>query len=424
MNNSYSVHAEGLGKKFGKTIRQTMKYGFYDSLRQIAGVSVDPRVLREGEFWAIQDVSFSLKPGDALGIMGVNGSGKTTLLRILNGTYRPDTGRVKLAGRVGALIAAGAGFAPTLTGRENIFINGSLIGMNPAEIRAKFDDIVDFSGLAEFIDMPVRHYSSGMSVRLGFAVAAFAEPEILLVDEALAVGDLAFQKKCFDHVLGLKRKGTTILLVSHSIGAIWSVCDKGLFMDGGRAGIIGHVEEIIKAYDEKNAANAAKENSHSLSGGTGDAFVTGVRVMDAAGAGPKDSFEMGEGILLRASVEIRAKIAKPILRYTIDAMHYKFICVLDSYEQGWREEEIMPGFYEWDVRIPRQSLRPGAYKLNVSLTAKHVANQIYFAYMAGGFTIAHEKTGFLYADPNAVYHLAADFSVRPGQPSPEPAGAP
>jgi lipopolysaccharide transport system ATP-binding protein len=412
-DNDYSVLAEGLGKKFGTTIRQTMQYGFYDTLRRIGGLTVDPRVLRKGEFWAVQDVGFALKPGDALGIMGVNGSGKTTLLRILNGTYRPDTGRVAMKGRIGALIAAGAGFSPTLTGRENVFINASLIGLKPSEIRAKFDEIVDFSGLGEFIDMPIRHYSSGMSVRLGFAIAAFAEPDVLLVDEALAVGDMAFQKKCFDHVLSLKKNGTTILLVSHSIGAIWSVCDRGLFLDGGKAILMGHVEDVIKAYDDRNAKNTADEKSHTLAGGTGDAFVRKVEVFGLDGLTRRDTFSMEEGFLIRARVEVKNTIPKPILRYTIDAAHYKFICVLDSYEQGWRIDELRPGVYTWDVRVPSQNMRPGAYKLNVAISAREAGIAIYFAYTASSFIIRNDASNLMFADPNSIFHLPAGFSVNP-----------
>ena len=201
----YSVLVENVSKKFGLSLRSALKYGLVDSFRRATGRGKDDK-LRRGEFWALKDINLALEPGDALGIMGVNGSGKTTLLRILNGTYTPDKGRVTMRGRIGALIAAGAGFSPMLSGRENVFISGTLLGMTPSEIRNRFDEIVDFSGLGEFIDMPVRNYSSGMSVRLGFAIAVLGSPEILLVDEVLAVGDIAFQKKCAKIVLALRNK--------------------------------------------------------------------------------------------------------------------------------------------------------------------------------------------------------------------------
>src|SRR5581483_11585040 len=209
-----AIRAEGLSKKFGLTLRQSMKYGLHDVARKLLGRRNGDDVLRTGEFWAVDDVNFELRSGDALGIMGVNGSGKTTLLRILNGTYAPDTGRAALRGKIGALIAAGAGFSPLLSGRENIYISGTLLGMSPEEIDGRFDEIVAFSELEDFLDMPVRNYSSGMSVRLGFAIAVVGSPDVLLVDEVLAVGDLNFQKRCYERIQHLEQRGTTIMLVA------------------------------------------------------------------------------------------------------------------------------------------------------------------------------------------------------------------
>ncbi len=261
-----SVVVQEVSKKFGLSLKSALKYGLIDSGRRLLGRDKDS-TLRSGEFWALNDVDFVLDPGDALGIMGVNGSGKTTLLRILNGTYSPDKGKVTLRGRIGALIAAGAGFSPMLSGRENIHISGALLGMTPSEIRNRFDEIVAFAELDEFIDMPVRNYSSGMSVRLGFAIAVISSPEILLVDEVLAVGDMSFQKKCFERIHTLKREGTTILLVSHAPGAIWAVCNRGLFMDGGRVVVTGAVEDVIRAYDDQNSRSSAKVDPQHRHGG-------------------------------------------------------------------------------------------------------------------------------------------------------------
>jgi lipopolysaccharide transport system ATP-binding protein len=218
--NEWAIRSEGVSKKFGLTLRQSMKYGLRDVARKLAGRSSTSGVLREGEFWAVNDVSFELHGGEALGIMGVNGCGKTTLLRILNGVYAPDTGRIQIRGRVGALIAAGAGFAPMLSGRENVYVNGALLGLTTQEIDGLMDEIIAFSELGQFIDLPVKNYSSGMYVRLGFAIAALSRPDVLLMDEVLAVGDLNFQKKCYDHILQLKRQGTAIILVSHSPGFV------------------------------------------------------------------------------------------------------------------------------------------------------------------------------------------------------------
>ena len=258
----WTVRVEGVWRKFGASAQGAMKYGVIDSARRLVGRKKDSEHLRDGEFWALQDVSFELKRGEAMGIMGVNGSGKTTLLRILNGTYSPDRGKVTLRGRVGSLIAAGAGFSPMLSGRENIHINGLLLGLTPAQIRRRFDDIVSFAGLEEFIDMPVRNYSSGMTVRLGFSIATNSIPDILLVDEVLAVGDLAFQKRCFDRMLNIRRQGATIILVSHSVGAIWSMCDHGLFLNKGVSSGKIPVADVGRLYDLQNFRNASAQSKN------------------------------------------------------------------------------------------------------------------------------------------------------------------
>ena len=171
-----------------------MRYGLIDNSKRLIGIQPKTNLLRSGEFWALKNISFELKKGEALGIMGVNGCGKTTLLRILNGVFAPDEGEAVIRGRVGAMIAAGAGFAPTLSGRENIQINGALLGMSPYEIDSVIDEIIDFSEIGQFIDMPVKNYSSGMTIRLGFAISVFSSPDVLLMDEILAVGDINFQK--------------------------------------------------------------------------------------------------------------------------------------------------------------------------------------------------------------------------------------
>ena len=241
-----TIKAEGISKKFGLTLKQSMKYGLKDVMSQFVGISQKTDQLRKGEFWAVRNISFELKRGEALGIMGTNGCGKTTLLRILNGIYMPDSGSVKIIGRVGALIAAGAGFAPMLTGRENVYVNGALLGLKTYEVDNLMDEIIAFSELGEFIDLPSKNYSSGMFIRLGFAIAALSRPDVLLMDEVLAVGDLNFQKKCYELIADLKENGTSVILVSHAPGAIWSVCDKGMFIDQGSC----KLEEKLKILSE------------------------------------------------------------------------------------------------------------------------------------------------------------------------------
>jgi len=430
------VRAQGLSKKFGLTLAQSMRYGLRDMASRVVGRRGGAQVLREGEFWAVRDASFELRPGEALGIMGVNGSGKTTLLRMLNGVYAPDAGRAELHGRVGALIAAGAGFAPMLSGRENVYINGSLLGLSTAEIDGLMDEIIAFSELGQFIDLPVRNYSSGMFVRLGFAIAALSRPDVLLMDEVLAVGDLNFQKKCFDHILQLKRQGAAIILVSHSPGAIWSVCDRGLFMDRGRVILDGTVEDAVRAYDDQNARNAvnsavqfdraaarhAGATAEIVAGqpgeevrGTGDASCRNFRVL-AGGPG----LEPHEARFMQPfSFEFDLEVARPIgdfiVRVVIDAAHYRNILTLDSYEQGHSMTKIESGRYRVRVSVPRQNLRPGAYTVNLALIARHVGAHLFLWLKCARLVILSPTDRFLYSDPMAVLHLDAAFEWEPAQ---------
>ena len=198
------VMIENVSKKYCKSLKRSMGYGLTDMSKNFFGFGSNSSVLRKDEFWAVRDVSVSVKKGETLGLIGPNGSGKTTLLKMLNGIFWPDAGKITMNGRVGALIAVGSGFHPLLTGRENIFVNGAILGMSKKEIESRYDAIVDFAGIGDFLDTPVKYYSSGMFVRLGFAVAIHCEPEILLVDEVLAVGDANFQSKCIKKMKELR----------------------------------------------------------------------------------------------------------------------------------------------------------------------------------------------------------------------------
>lgn len=225
-----------------------MYYGAMDIGRNMLGLSSKSEKLRKDEFWALNDISFEVKKGETLGIIGPNGAGKTTLLKMLNGIFWPDTGQITVRGRVGALIELGAGFHPLLTGRENIYINGAILGMTKREVDENFDDIVTFAEIGDFIDSPIKHYSSGMYVRLGFAIAVHAQTNILLIDEVLAIGDVGFQNKCFNRIGELKRKGTTTILVSHNMHIISAFVDKIILLNHAKVILFDHVTDGVKEY--------------------------------------------------------------------------------------------------------------------------------------------------------------------------------
>lgn len=243
------IKAEKVSKKFCLDLKRSLWYGMKDLAGDLLCLSANSRGhLREDEFWAVRDVTFELKRGACLGLIGPNGAGKTTLLRMLNGLINPDEGRIEMRGRIGALIALGAGFNPILTGRENIFVNAAVLGLSKKEIDNKFDQIVAFSELEAFIDSPVQNYSSGMAVRLGFAVASAVEPDILLIDEVLAVGDINFVLKCFSRIDKIL-PNTAVIFVTHNMPQIERICTSLLVLKSGRAVYQGEdVHEGLNAY--------------------------------------------------------------------------------------------------------------------------------------------------------------------------------
>ncbi|HSF83235.1 MAG TPA: ABC transporter ATP-binding protein, partial [Anaerolineales bacterium] len=283
------------------------------------GKSDSHKELRKDEFWAVRDVSFSVDRGETLGLIGHNGAGKTTLLRMLNGLIKPDAGRIEVRGRVQALIALGAGFNPVLSGRENIYVNASVLGISKAEIEQRFDEIVAFSELEEFIDMPVQSYSSGMAVRLGFSVAAHLEPDVLLVDEVLAVGDLAFRAKCQVRIQELKERGVAIILVSHNLHTISHVCTRAISLEKGHILFDGDTEQAIDLY----RASLIKNNisiGDVLRAGTGEIKIQRVEVLDDHDITQQD-FKIGDRVKFRIHYNAEQPVENPVFNLTFHVLN-------------------------------------------------------------------------------------------------------
>ncbi|MBE9189243.1 ABC transporter ATP-binding protein [Gloeocapsopsis crepidinum LEGE 06123] len=249
------ISVEEVSKKFCRDLKQSLFYGVQDIATDLIGGRRKSQYLRSGEFWALKDVGFQLRRGEALGLVGANGSGKSTLLRIISGLIKPDTGIVKVKGRVAPLIALGAGFNPILTGRENIYANMSILGLPTKKIKKLFDDVVDFAEIWEAIDAPVQTYSSGMAARLGFACAVHIEPDVLLIDEVLAVGDVKFKMKCHQRLAKLREKGTAFILVTHNPHSTLNVCDSAIYLKKGQLIQSGESEVIIRKYEEDLCLN-------------------------------------------------------------------------------------------------------------------------------------------------------------------------
>jgi len=249
------VSAQNVSKKFSKSLKTSLKYGASDIIRSTLGLSIN-KELRPQEFWAVNNVSFELRRGECIGLIGHNGAGKSTLLKVLNGLYAPDKGQIVMRGKIGALIELGAGFNPILTGRENIYNNASILGFTKKEVEEKIESIIDFSEIRDFIDTPVQNYSSGMKVRLGFAVAAHLEPDILIIDEVLAVGDLGFVLKCFSKIDELLPH-TAVIFVSHSMPMVSRICNEIILMDHGKVEYQGkEIGKGIQLYYNKFSNNS------------------------------------------------------------------------------------------------------------------------------------------------------------------------
>lgn len=312
------IKVEGVSKKYCRSLKHTMLYGVADLSRSFLGLDQQTERLRDGEFWAVNDVSFEVKKGETLGLIGLNGSGKSTLLKMLNGIMMPDKGRIEISGRVGALIEVGAGFHPMLTGRENIYINGAIIGMTKKEIDRKFDEIVDFAGIDNFIDSPVKHYSSGMYVRLGFAIAAHADPDVLLVDEVLAVGDADFQLKCLNKIEGFRRRGKNVVIVSHDVLVINKLCSKVVLLDHGTVVCDSNTSETVGKYFDISAEKTASK-TYKDKGDVPDIYnqipkkiyFTSVKLCDDSGK-ETEIFNVGQTIFVKASLNTDVKIDNPV----------------------------------------------------------------------------------------------------------------
>jgi lipopolysaccharide transport system ATP-binding protein len=364
-----SIRAESLSKRY----RIGLAQGRHDTLRDTlaAGLSrlrrPSEEARRAAEIWALRDVSFEVRQGEVVGVIGRNGAGKSTLLKILSRITEPTAGRAHIHGRVGSLLEVGTGFHPELTGRENIFLNGAILGMRRHEIERKFDEIVDFAEIERFLDTPVKRYSSGMYVRLAFAVAAHLEPEILLVDEVLAVGDAAFQKKCLGKMGDVAREGRTVLFVSHNMAAVQSLCRTCVLLADGTIVAHGFTEDVMNEYlGAEIQSGAALFNGATPRQGSGVAHYTWARLLDVKGK-PISSVPMGGSLILELGFANSQPVGHP-------AFSVRLHTRLGQDIAAWRTQEtygqMPPAKAGGSVRLHIQDLNllPGVYHFAVGLT--------------------------------------------------------
>jgi lipopolysaccharide transport system ATP-binding protein len=373
-----AIRVERLGKRYrigegreATTVRDAIGRLFHRSLQNKNLIPpFDPSMKISSEhqdfIWALRDASFEIKRGEVLGIIGPNGAGKSTLLKMLSRIIDPTEGRAAIRGRVGSLLEVGTGFHPELTGRENVFLNGAILGMKKEEIKAKFDDIVAFSGVEKFIDTPVKHYSSGMHVRLAFAVAAHLEPENLLVDEVLAVGDVGFQKKCLKKIGEVVGEGRTVLFVSHNMAAIRSLCDRAILIDQGRVVLDGEASEVVSSY----LASAVSGLSEGEISWKTDAEAPGehglklraIRLKQEDGT-ISSVFDVEKAIRIEIVYEVKTSL--PGLTIRLGFLTSTGEVAFQSNDKSVRKDTVGPGRHRSTCIIPGNLLNVGEYIVRV-----------------------------------------------------------
>ncbi len=406
-----AIRVDALGKRFRLGERER-----YIALRDVLARAVTAPFRRraaangngDAHIWALRDVSFTVEEGETIGIVGRNGAGKSTLLKILAGITMPTEGSAEVRGRIGSLLEVGTGFHPELTGRENIYFSGSILGMKRREIDRRFDEIVAFSGVETFLDTPLKHYSSGMQLRLAFSVAAHLEPEVLLVDEVLAVGDLEFQKKCLGKMEEVTRGGRTVLFVSHQMNQIRRLCHSVIWLDGG-VRRQGSTAEVVGAYELAMSAGEIKDRAKD-----GDQTYRG-RFLRWEIAGPRGDQRHIVDVLGPIDVSFFLDVRQPIQHGVHGA------ALFDSNNQlmwGHSKQNLhfSPGIYALRYRFPMLPLRPGAFTWQVSLWDDHGLVDLWHG--VPPMIVATENHQHPLDEWNGVLNMPSDFSAESGESQP------
>lgn len=377
MENDVIIKVENLSKKFALSLKRSLLYGTADVVKSMLGLKVDSARLRKGEFWSLKDINFELRKGETLGVIGVNGSGKSTLLRILTGIFPPDKGKVMVKGKLGSLIAVGAGFHPHMTGRENIYLNGIILGMSREEIDKKFNEIVEFADIGEFLDAPVSTYSSGMRVRLGFSIAVQSEPDILLVDEVLSVGDLSFRNKSLRKMNELREKAGGLIFVSHSLEQIKVLCTRVIVLDKGDLVFDGDVQEGCVVYEEltrnvrqhnlkqelTSQAKIIRNENSIISSLDGNENVEILDIGILEGDKEVESIGMEDALNLFCDFKVEKESAGLYFSFAIiDEQRTKNVIRVVSHDSGKNQfSNIQAGSYRIMTKIDKHHLEPGVY---------------------------------------------------------------
>lgn len=382
-----AIKVEKLGKKYILSHRQEEKYEELrdvitskskNLLKKIFNPSASASRFRSKyeEFWAVRNINFDVEEGARLGIIGPNGAGKTTILKLLSRITAPSEGKFSISGRVASLLEVGTGFHPELTGRENIYLNGSILGMRKAEIERRFDEIVDFAGIEKFLDTPVKRYSSGMYVRLAFSVSAHLEPDILMVDEVLSVGDYQFQKKCLGRMEKVNREGRTVIFVSHNLIALRTLCNEAILLEKGRLIARGPVDRIIDKYTSELKKNifCRNWNNEKTAPGNDSAVIRTVRITDGNG---NEMDEIYTNTDFYVEISFKTKSDKSFVGLTIilkDSENNIVFSSINNHEKSWYGKPMPSGNYKSTCIVPGNLLNDKFYSLSIILFGKNFSD--------------------------------------------------
>lgn len=352
---SSAVTVEGVSKRFRV---------YHERNQSLKAAIMRGRRSVHEDFWALTDVGFEIPTATTFGLVGDNGSGKSTLLKCIAGILSPDAGTISASGRMAALLEVGSGFHPELSGRDNVYLNGSILGMTRKEIDRKFDGIVDFSGVENFIDQPVKNYSSGMYVRLGFSVAINVDPEILLVDEVLAVGDAAFQEKCAEKFTEFSREGRTVVVVSHSMYSLRNMCDQVAWLDHGRLMETGDAKPVLERYLDSTRTDIRAGEHGEVRWGSGEAIVNSVEILSAGTV--VDKVRTGEKVSIRINYTAKERIPNPVFGLAIESHDGVYLWANNTRDVPYPVDSI-EGLGSIECLIPNLALQPGSFQVHASV---------------------------------------------------------
>jgi lipopolysaccharide transport system ATP-binding protein len=414
-NSNLILEVDDVSKVFCRNLKRAMRYGLYDLGKELIGRGEDRAEgkLRPGEFYSVRDASFKLEPGECVALIGPNGAGKSTMLKMINGLIKPDRGEISIRGKIGALIELGTGFNPILSGRENIYINAAVLGMSRAEVDDVFGEIVDFAELHHVIDAPVKTYSSGMRIRLGFSVAANLRPQLLLIDEVLAVGDVGFRMKCFKHLRTLVANGVSIILVTHAIGMLQRVATRAVVFNRGRIVHDGELDAGCAVYEEILGASERTRTERLQKDLPGKAQIADVEVLNMKGD-PQKEFQTNDSLKLQILLKSKVEVKNARLVVALNSPSVGTVASVSTKHQEVRfdlDPKLHSDGRKITLTIANVPLLLGAYHFNISLYGPETTEFFHRRSGCGTFRIVAPETDAYGMGINGLLHVEHEWDV-------------